>query len=115
MVVLAGVRDSDAAEVVLLRAGVEVARWALPRGSVDLAVVDGLASLQLVARRAGCTVVLEGAPDELIGLLDLVGLGEVIPAGLPVEVGGEAEDGEQAGVEEVVVPDDPVARDLDHL
>lgn len=102
------------AEVVLLRAGAEVARWDLPAGCVDLTLVDGLARLQLVMRRAGCIVVLRGASEELTRLLDLVGLGDVIGcehqlAGLPVEVGGEAEEGEQAGVEEVVVPDDPVA------
>lgn len=97
----------DAAEVVLLRAGVEVARWAIRPACVDLALVDGLARLQLAARRAGCTVELRRPSVELTGLLELVGLAGVIPSA--VEVGGEAEEGEQVRVEEVVVPDDPVA------
>jgi hypothetical protein len=79
-----------------------LAGWDCP----DLAVVEELARLQLAARRLGCSVRLRGACVELFGLLDLLGLSEV--AGLCREVGGEAEGGEQVGVEEVVMPDDPV-------
>ncbi len=43
-------------------------------------------------------------------LLELVGLAGVVPGpGRPLQVVGEPEDSEQLGVEEVVVPDDPVA------
>ena len=67
--------------------------------------------MQLAARRLGWSIRLRGAPGELWELLDLTGLAQVVrPAGvLVVEVGGEAEDGEEAGVDEVVMPDDPVA------
>jgi ABC-type transporter Mla MlaB component len=44
----------------------------------DLAVVDCLARLQLAARRSGCELRLLHADPELRGLLDLVGLAEVL-------------------------------------
>lgn len=90
------------AEVVLLRDGVEVASWPLlcDNGRVDLGAVDALARLQLEARRRGCTVWLRHACPDLIELLELVGLLQVIR---------QSEGLEQGGVEEVVVPDDPVA------
>jgi hypothetical protein len=100
------------ATVVLIRGGVEVASWSLPgRGHPDLEVVDELARLQLAARRLGHRIELRDACAELTELLDLVGFGEVVSrgAGLPREVGGQAEGGEEGGVEEVVVPHDPVA------
>ena len=93
------------AEVVLLRDGVEVGSWPLlcDQGRVDLGAVNTLARLQLKARRQGCTVWLRHACPDLIELLELVGL-----AGF-LQMRREAEGLEQAGVEEVVVPDDPVA------
>ena len=90
--------------VVLVRGECEVASWPLgPRARADLATVDSLARLQLAARRLGYRVRLRHVPADLGRLLDLVGL-----VGLLVEVGGQAEGGEEAGVEEVVVADDPV-------
>ncbi len=90
--------------MVLLRGRTEVARWALTvTGATDLAAVDLLARLQLAARRRGCSIRVRNASAELFALLDLAGLSRCL------EVGGEPEDGEQPGVEEVVVPDDPVA------
>lgn len=62
--------------------------------------------LQLVARRLGCSIRLRDAGGELTELLDLVGLGEIL--GLR-KASGQAEGGEQGGVEEVVMPHDPVA------
>ena len=92
------------AEVVLLCENAPVASWPLIcRGGVDLSVVDELARLQLDARRHGCSIWLRRACPELVELLQLVGLADVL------QVRGNAEGGEQAGVEEVVVPDDPVA------
>ena len=93
------------AEVVLLRHGVEVASWALrcEGGRVDRGAVNTLARLQLEARRQGCTVWLRHACPDLIELLELVGLAGVL------QVIRQAEGLEQGGVEEVVVPDDPVA------
>ncbi len=96
--------------MVLACGGAEVASWPLPwSGRPDLAVVDELARLQLAARRVGCSIRLRDAPPALSRLLDLLGLGEVLgAAGLRLEVGRQAEGGEQVGVEEAVQPDDPV-------
>ena len=95
--------------VVLLRGRSEVASWALaPRDRVDLSVVDDLARLQLAARRLGCRILVRSAGPGVLQLLDLAGLAGVVPTCPLRQVGGEAEDGEQAGVEEVVVADDPV-------
>ncbi len=104
-------RRQPRAEVVLLRGDEEVARWALMwAGHPDLGLVDDVARLQLAARRAGCSIWLRHACPELVQLLELVGLGDVVPGpGRPLQVVGEAEDGEEPGIEEVVVPDDPVA------
>ena len=96
--------------VVLLRGRSELATWALaPRGRLDLSVVDDLARLQLAARRLGCSIRLRAPDGQLLELLDLAGLGAVVPGACLGKVGGQAEGGEEAGVEEVVVPDDPVA------
>lgn len=82
----------------------EVASWPLVcRDGVNLSVVDELARLQLDARRQGCSIWLRRACPDLVELLRLVGLSEVL------QVGGQPEDLEQGGVEEVVMPDDPVA------
>lgn len=68
----------------------------------DLAVVDAIARLQLAARRSGCRLYLEDVSARLGDLLDL--------AGLPREVGGQAEGREEAvGVQERVDPCDPGA------
>jgi len=93
--------------VVLARGDVEVASWPLAGcGRPDLALVDGLARLELAARRLGYSIRLHEACVELLELLDLCGLSEAL---LRLEPGRETESSEQVGVEEVVVPDDPVA------
>jgi len=103
----------DCAAILVLALGdLELASWPLTvRGPVDLSVVDELARLQLAARRMGCSIRLRDAGTELSGLLAFVGLTGVVTGlpGLSLQVGGEAEGGEQGGVEEVVVTDDPVA------
>jgi len=66
-----------------------------------LELVDALARLELAARRLGWSITVTGAPDELVELLDFVGLE------LRVEVSRQTEGGEQLGVEEAVVADDP--------
>ena len=97
------------AEVVLLRGDEEVAGWALVgTGRPDIGLVDEVARLQLAAKRAGCSISLRNACPDLLRLLDLAGLCDV-GGRRPLQVVGEAEDGEEVGVEEVVVPDDPVA------
>jgi len=70
-----------------------------------LALLGSLARLQLSALRRGSTLRLRGASEELLALLELVGLSDV----LPLEARRKAEGGEQLGVEEVVQPDDPPA------
>ena len=70
------------------------------RGAVDLGVVDVLARLQLVARRSDGSARLRVVADGLDDLLALTGLQDVLS--LRVEPRGQAEAGEQPGVEEVV-------------
>jgi hypothetical protein len=76
----------------------------------DLATVEAVASLQLSARRLGCSMRLRHPPRELLELLALVGLGDVVlpNAGLKLGPKGQTEEREQSrGVEEEVEPDDP--------
>ena len=95
--------------VVLVRDGAEVASWPLAEeGPVDLGVVDLLARLVLAARRVGCSLRLRDPGGRLGELLGLTGLGEVI-LGRPSDAVGQVEGGEEGGVEEVVVPEDPIA------
>ena len=95
--------------MVLLQGDQEVASWALVcTGPPDLGLVDEVARLTLAARRQGCSIWLRHACPDLLELLELVGLADVV--GRPaLQVVGEPEGGEEGGVEEVVVPDDPVA------
>ncbi len=109
-------RGQPRAEVVLRCGGEVVARWVLAcPGRPDLGVVDEVARLQLAARRLGCSIRLRRASPELARLVELVGLADVLTTGIGtetgrgLEVGGKPEGGEQRGVEEVVMPDDPVA------
>ena len=69
----------------------------------DLALVESLARMQLRARRRGERVRLRNVSDDLRGLLELVGLTEV----LAVEPEREPEFREQVRVDEVVQPGDP--------
>ena len=112
------VRPEADATVVLIRRDVEVASWVLPRSERrDLTVVDRLARLQLAALRAGCRIELRDVRAELAGLLNLVGLTPLMTssAALPLDpldgsgIFRQTECCEQIGVEEVVMPDDPVA------
>jgi hypothetical protein len=94
------------ATVVVLCGDRELASWPLPVSArCHLSVVDDLARFQLAARRLGVAVRLRDVCGELRELLDLVGLADE----LGVEVRREPEGGEEVGVEEVVMPDDPVA------
>jgi hypothetical protein len=82
--------------------GTELAEWVVEGvGAPDLAVVEAVARWQLWARRAGGAVLLRDVGADLLALLDL--------AGLLGEMGGEPEGRKQVlGVEEGVVPGDPV-------
>lgn len=100
-----GMRRPKGVYVVLLRGDLELARWPLANGACpDVGLVGELARLQLTAMRMGCAIAVRDASPQLAGLLELTGL-----AGLLGQVGGEAEEGEQLGVEKIVMPDDTVA------
>lgn len=90
----------------------ELTSWPLEGSAdADLALIDELAQLMLVVRRAGYAVWLRNPGTRLAQLIELVGL----QATLRVEVSGQAENLEQGGAEEVVVADDPAIGDLDDL
>ncbi len=66
-------------------------------GPADIAAVDGLARMQLTARRRGRSIRLRGPSDELRRLIALFGLEEALPW---TELnawgaGGQSEQGEQ--------------------
>ncbi len=95
--------DGSRAVVLLVDGGVEVPIWRSDAPlRPDLSIIDALARLQLEARRQGWSIRLRNPCSRLLELLELVGL-----AGLGLEVDGEAEGGEELGVEEVVEPGDP--------
>jgi hypothetical protein len=97
---------------VLAREGVELACWSIAlRRRPDLELVERLARAQLGARRIGCSVLVRDPCADLSALLELVGLRAVLVDGAAGggKVVRQPEGGEQLGVEEVVVPDDPVA------
>ncbi len=102
------------ATVVLVCGQTEVATWPLTgEGRPDLSAVDALARLELAAKRMGCSIVVREAHAELCDLLELAGLADLLEGARKpscgLQVGGQAEGGEELRVEEVVVPDDPVA------
>ncbi|MBA2283533.1 MAG: hypothetical protein H0W25_20170 [Acidimicrobiia bacterium] len=97
-----------AAEIMVVDGDVEVVVGRITAVPLDLAVVDGLARIQLEAHRLGCSIRLRQVDADLVALLDLVGLAGLL-AGRPcsaLEPVGEAEGLEQLRVEEVVEPDD---------
>lgn len=75
----------------------------------DAVTVEALARLQLTAKRRGGALTLRGVGPQLTCLLALAGLADVLPAESlsALRVGGEAEQREQVGVEEVRDADDP--------
>ena len=104
--------DDGEASVVIGHGDGELTSWPLESSEdADLALVDELAQMMLMVRRAGYTMWLRNPGPRLAQMLDLVGL----QATLSVEVAGQAEEPEQRGVEEVVVADDPATGDLDDL
>jgi ABC-type transporter Mla MlaB component len=54
----------------------------------DLAALEALARIGLLARRRGCSVRLLGASEPLLELIELAGLGEALGASRPRGVGG---------------------------
>ena len=95
--------------------------------SPNLSTIDAMVRLHLVARHRGQSVWLHGATCELVELVELVGFGGssicarvgrqwgLALADLFSKAWLEAEDREQAGVEECVNGLDAPAGDLEHL
>jgi hypothetical protein len=102
--------------IVIVCGDTEVTSWPwAEHGRPDLSTVDELARLALAVRGLGWSVRVHNPSGALRELLDLVGLARTgAPAEgssgepLVVEVGGEAEQGEEVGVEERVEGGDSV-------
>lgn len=77
----------------------------------DAGTIDVLAHMQLVARRHGATLRFRHPCPDLVGLIRLAGLSDVLPLESAVEsileADGQAEEHEQAGIEEDVDRPDP--------
>jgi hypothetical protein len=97
--------DKAATVVVVVAEGGRELRMSVDEGRCDLAFVDVLMRMALEAHRGRYRVRIEGAPPELRGLLELVGLADVVA----LEPRREPELGEHLGVEEVVQPGDAPA------
>jgi hypothetical protein len=102
-------RDGATTVVLVVHRDVEAVLGQVVGLRADLALVDCLARLALAARGLGCSIRLRDPCAELRGLLELVGMTELVAGAprLPLEARREAEGGEQLGVEEVVQPGDP--------
>src|SRR3954468_22906832 len=77
----------------------------------DQPTLDGLARLGLTARRHGATLRLQNACPALVDLIVWAGLADVLvvvgpEGGSGVEVQGEVEEREEAGVDEEVLLDE---------
>lgn len=103
--------DGTKAVVVIVDRDIEAVMGRVVGVRPDVALVGALASLQLEARRQGCSIRLRDPCQELYDLLDLVGLTDVLTSicALSLESSRQAEGGEQLGVQEVVQPGDPPA------
>jgi len=65
--------------VLLERKGAEVILCDVAKARPDAVTVDALARVHLAARRHGCDTRVQGASGELVALLNLMGLGGVLP------------------------------------
>ena len=63
----------------LEESGATIALCDVSGACTDAVTVDALARLQLTARRHGCQVRLRRASSELLGLLDFMGMRDVLP------------------------------------
>jgi hypothetical protein len=108
--------DGGNRAVVMIVDGAEVVVWKPPVGlRPDLAVIEHLARLHLTAQRRGYQLRLRDPCPDLAGLIRFVGLAEVFGLEDSVEVVGQAEGGEQLGLQEVVQPGELAVADLDDL
>lgn len=98
------------ARIVLVVPGREITLGSVRGTSYpDLVVVDALARLQLLTSGTTGSIELRDVAVELAELLDLVGIGDLMAGAGYLQARGEAEGGEQVGVEEEVHPGDPIA------
>jgi len=65
-------------ELLALDRGCELLLCEVSEVDADAVAIDALARLALAARRSGCEVRLRGASPELLGLVELIGLGDVL-------------------------------------
>ena len=78
-----GPADRERGAVVVVVDGVELRLATADGRRPDLTVVDALARMQLAAQRAGRVIRLCDPDRDLCGLLDLVGLADVVAASVP--------------------------------
>jgi ABC-type transporter Mla MlaB component len=71
---------SDRVCALLERTGATVAYCDVEGIAADAVTVDALARLQLAARRRRCVIRLQGASNELRGLVAFLGLEDVLPS-----------------------------------
>jgi hypothetical protein len=101
-------RGKALAVVLLVDGNVETVIGRVVALRPDLALVDTLARLQLIARRRGGSVLVRDASPDLRQLLHLVGLADVVcGSGLLAQSGGQPEGGEQLGIEKAADGGDP--------
>jgi ABC-type transporter Mla MlaB component len=109
-------RLCEEVDALLERTGAEVALCDVSAVEPDVVCVDALARLQLAARRRGCQARLRGASNELLELLDFIGMRDVLRIDLGLEPQRQAEERENPrGVEEEGELDDAAPGDLEHL
>src|SRR4051812_24837076 len=108
--------DGASRAVVMIVDGAEVVVWEPPIGvRPNLAVIEHLARLRLTAKRRGYELRLRDPCVDMLSLIEFVGLTEVFGLEPLVEVVGQAEAGEQPGVEEVMQAGELAVADLQDL
>src|SRR5437660_4021603 len=70
----------ERASALLTERGAEIALCDVCGVAPDAVTVDALLRLRLVAKRQGCHVRLFGASEELLALVDFMGLADALPA-----------------------------------
>jgi ABC-type transporter Mla MlaB component len=85
-------------ELLALGRGCELLLCEVRGIDVDAVAVDALARLALAARHSRCEVRLRGASPELLGLVELIGLGGVLRELEPGRLAGAAVRGDAAAI-----------------
>jgi hypothetical protein len=109
-------RGGGSRAVVMIVDGAEVVVWEPPVGvRPNLDVIEHLARLRLAARRRGYELRLRDPCADMVALIKFVGLAGVFGLDDSVDVVGQAEGGEQFGLEEVVEARELAVADLEDL